>query len=291
MTGDPLVRELRDADIAAATTFLESHLETSLFLLAGLLEYGPSMTEHPMSGNFGVIEDDGGVVGVFSLTRKGDLLAQTAGRPELAGLILDAVATDAVKITGVIAEWRIGDSLWRAIQAEPDFRTVYECRSVVYVRQGIDEAHYESDDAGWLRPLTASDFDIWDELDRAFHAEEGLAVLPDEGRRRRMFETRASTGGWWGAFEDGRLVSIACLNAVYRATGQVGGVYTRVSHRRRGLARRVMAALMRHHAENGGMTATVLFAAETNGPARALYDGMGFQVRGSFGLLFGRRES
>ena len=80
------IREVTDAAMAAVTSFLESHLETSLFLLNNLGTYGPRLTKAIYSGNFRAIEEDGRMVGVFAMTRRGTILAQTGGerisRPE-----------------------------------------------------------------------------------------------------------------------------------------------------------------------------------------------------------------
>jgi ribosomal protein S18 acetylase RimI-like enzyme len=45
---------------------------------------------------------------------------------------------------------------------------------------------------------------------------------------------------------------------------------------------------MRYHEDETGLRGVVLFAAEQNMPARALYESMGFAERGRFGLLFGK---
>jgi RimJ/RimL family protein N-acetyltransferase len=51
-----------------------------------------------------------------------------------------------------------------------------------------------------------------------------------------------------------------------------------------------MAELTRAHHARSGLTRVVLFAAEQNRAARALYESMGFAERGRFGLLFGTRS-
>jgi predicted GNAT family acetyltransferase len=282
------VRSADPADIPAIRTFLERHVETSVFLLANLTELGIRVTSSPLSGNFVLIEDRGSLAGVFCLTRKGDLLVQTGGRTDVVDHILDACALEAFPLMGVIAEWTIADTIWNRLLSSPGFAARYRCKSVVYC---LDQLPDGSDvPAGiTIRELTADDYEIWEPIDRAFQDSEGLQVVPDEVRRRFGYRMRADVGGWWGAFAGGELVSTACLNAAYGGLGQIGGVYTRPDHRRRGLAKRVMAALTRAHRVRSGLERLVLFAAEQNHPARTLYESMGFAARGRFGLLFGTR--
>jgi predicted GNAT family acetyltransferase len=284
-----IIQDVTPGDIPAVKVFLERHVETSIFLLSCLVEHGPTMGESPMSGNYRAIVNGRGIAGVFCLTRKGDLLAQTGGRTDLSEEILRACSRDAVAVSGVISEWQVAESLWQRLISEPSFRSVYECKSVVYERRA-PVGVLPIDPGVSTRALTAADFDIWDHLDRAFHAEEGLSVLSDDGRRRRMFAARAADGKWWGAFEGGELVSMACLNAAYGSIGQVGGVFTRADRRRRGLARLVTVELIRHQNERRGIDKAVLFAAETNRAARAMYEALDFSVCGRFGLLFGGRN-
>lgn len=282
-----VVREAEPADIPALRAFLESHIETSVFLLSNLDGLGIRVTPTPTSGNLLLIEDLGRVVGVFCLTRKGDLLAQTGGRADLAPLILGGCAKEPFPLTGVIAEWQIGEAIWRLLERHPAFTSVYRSKSVVYRLSHALESP-QPPTGIVVRALAIDDYDVWEPVDRAFHAEEGLTVLADAERRRAGYKSRTDVSGWWGAFDGRALVSTACLNAGYRGTGQVGGVYTRPEWRRRGLARLVMGALMRDHSERAGLREVVLFAAEQNLAARALYESMGFTEGGRFGLLFGK---
>jgi GNAT superfamily N-acetyltransferase len=282
------VRPADLADIPAICAFLEQHVETSVFLLANLTELGIQATPSPLSGNFRLIEHAGSLAGVFCLTRRGDLLAQTGGRADFVDPILEACALEPFPLTGVIAEWTVADAVWSRLLSTPGFDSKYRCKSVVYCLDHLPDAS-DVPDGITIRELTERDYEIWDPIDRAFHESEGLHVMPDAARRRSGYRLRADVGGWWGAFAGGELVSTACLNAAYRGLGQIGGVYTRPDYRRRGLARRVMAELTRAHRVRSDLRRLVLFAAEQNRPARTLYESMGFAERGRFGLLFGTR--
>jgi RimJ/RimL family protein N-acetyltransferase len=284
-----IVRSADLADIPAIYEFLGRYVETSVFLLANLRERGIQATSSPLSGNFVLVEENATLVGVFCLTRRGDLLVQTGGRTDFVDGMLDACALEPFPLTGVIAEWTIADAAWNRLLSRPDFAPHYRCKSVVYCLDRLPDGSGVPDGIT-IRELNGGDYDIWDPIDRAFQESEGLQVMPDEARRRAGYHMRADVGGWWGAFAGSELVSTACLNAAYGGLGQIGGVYTRPDHRRRGLARRVMAELTRAHHARSGLSRLVLFAAEQNRAARALYESMGFAERGRFGLLFGTRS-
>ncbi|MFP5380506.1 MAG: GNAT family N-acetyltransferase, partial [Vicinamibacteria bacterium] len=97
----------------------------------------------------------------------------------------------------------------------------------------------------------------------------------------------AEQGHWWGAWEDDRLVSIASFNAYYHPVAQVGGVYTAPPWRRRGFSRAVMQTLMRDASEVHALERLILFTGEQARAARALYDALGFESIGAYGLYFG----
>jgi ribosomal protein S18 acetylase RimI-like enzyme len=280
---------VEDADIPGARAFLEAHVDTSVYLLSNMVDLGIRVTSNPMSGNFLLIEEHGRVAGVFCLTVRGDLLAQTGGRTEFAGPILDRCRLEGRPILGVLAEWRLAEALWAALMAEPGFVPVYECESIVYGITRVPAPRRISEGLV-IRVMTPDDYRAWEPVDRAFSEEEGLAVMPDEERRRNGYLSRVTIGGWWGAFAGDLLVSTACLNAGYQDIGQVGGVYTRPAYRRLGIGQQVMHELMRYHEFYRGLQEVVLFTADRNRPARAFYESMGFSQRGRFGLLFASRE-
>ena len=277
-----------EADFPAVQAFLEAHIDTSVYLLSNMIDVGIRVSSSPMSGNFLLVEQGGALAGVFCLTSRGDLLAQTGGRTEFAPMILAACRAEAHPIAGVLAEWRLAEALWAALMPEVGYSAVYECKSIAYGITRVPAPRTVSEGLV-IRAMTMADYEAWEPVDRAFCAEEGLAVMPDEPRRRNGYRLRADVGGWWGAFSGELLVSTACLNAGYKGVGQVGGVYTRPAYRRLGIAQQVMHELMRYHEERMGLQEVVLFTAEHNQAGRAFYEAMGFSQRGQFGLLFRRR--
>ena len=92
---------------------------------------------------------------------------------------------------------------------------------------------------------------------------------------------------WWGAFEGDRLVSLVGITAMHDTIAQIGGVFTVPHHRRGGLSRDVMTQVMRDAHGLQGLERLFLFTGEENGPARRMYESLGFESFGHFGLFFG----
>ena len=88
-----MIRHVTDSDIQRVRAFLESHVDTSLFLLSTLAALGPRLGHHLNSGNFRLIEEEGRIVGVFCLTRRGNLLVHAGGRTDLAEQVFEASET------------------------------------------------------------------------------------------------------------------------------------------------------------------------------------------------------
>ncbi len=289
-----MIQDVNDSDLAPVRAFLEAHLDSSLFLLSNLAMFGPAAGEHPNSGNFRCVTEEGRVVAVFCLTCRGNLLVQAAGRADLAEDILGACDGDAVAVTGIVGEWLTAQALWNLLCADPQFEPSHSTKEVLYGRplsagdlgDGIDAA------PGTLvaRPLQAEDFDRWEPLNTAYLAELNLPWQSTLLQRKEEFESRARAHRWWGVFEGEQLVAIAGLNAMYGQLGQVGGVYARFGERRKGLGRVVMRELIRDSLRRHHFERLVLFTGEDNVGARRLYESLGFEAGGAFALFLGTRH-
>ncbi len=281
-----MIRKVTEFNLQNSKTFLEAHIETSLFLLSNLAELGPRLGENLNSGNYRCIEEDGDIVAVFCLTRRGNLLVQTDERNDLVNEILRACEDDLIRIEGVVAEWQIAQALWVSLCANPEFQPTYTSKGVLYRLILADDPTPSATDET-VRYLVASDFEQWKPLYTAFLLEEGLPVQGTSEQLRVNFTRQTDAGHWWGAFEGSQLIALVGLNASYGGVGQIGGVYTLPEKRRKGLARSAMGKLLtdvrdRHHLEK-----LILFTGESNVAARGLYESLHFKPIGYFGLLFG----
>lgn len=289
-----MIRHVTDSDLERVRAFLESHVDTSLFLLSTLAALGPRLGPHLNSGNFTLVEESGQVAAVFCLTRRGNLLVQAGGRTDLAEGIFEACEGESIEVRGVVGEWPVAEALWKLLRADPLFEPTHQLKDVLYnlkLRDVLDTGTEQEDDAVVIRALDADDFVQWERLNTAYFAELNLPLQATLEQRRTDFMVRIRSGLWWGAFdEDFELVSIAALNATYGSLGQVGGVYTRPSARRRGLSRAVLRLLMADSRDRLGFQRLVLFTGEGNAAARRLYESVGFEATGAFGLLLGGRR-
>ena len=284
-TQHSMIRGVTESDVERARGFLAAHIETSLFLLSNLAAQGPRLGDALNSGNYRWIEQEGRIVSVFSLTRRGNLLAETGGRSDLADEILCACAEDPIRIDGIVGEWAAASSLWTRLCASPGFQPTYTSKEALYrLVLPTDSLPHSVD--GRARRLIASDFERWEPLNTAYLIEEGLPAQGSLEQRRVTFARQAADGHWWGLLDGLRLCAVAGLNARYESMGQVGGVYTVPDERGRGLGRAVMQTLCHDAMTRHQLEKLILFTGERNLPARKLYESLGFSTIGYFGLLF-----
>jgi len=283
-------RQLTDDDLERVRAFLERHLDTSLFLLSTLAALGPRLGEHPNSGNFRLIEERRQIVAVFCLTRRGNLLVQAGGRSDLAPRIFAACRGETIEKRGIVGEWATAEALWRLLRADPSLQPTHSLKDVLY-RLSLVDACVESPGAQSVRLLQAGDYSQWEKLNDAYFAELRLPVDVTPEQRQTDYVVRIRSGLWWGAFNAAsELTSIAGLNATYGSVAQVGGVYTRPQERRTGLAGQVLRQLIRDTHHRLGFERLILFTGEANRAARRLYESLGFELAGEFGLLLGERR-
>jgi RimJ/RimL family protein N-acetyltransferase len=306
-----MIRNVETDDLERVRGFLEAHVDTSLFLLSNLAIFGPRLADHGNSGNYRLVEEAGQVVAVFCLTRRGNLLVQAAGRAELAESILESCEGETIEVCGVAGEWPTAAALWELLRADPRFEPTLGSKDVLYrlpLAEGAevtrtaaplprraagasrDSLRCASVAEVVVRALDASDFQQWERLNSAYCAELKLPVPVLDDAHALEFARRTRAKWWWGAFVGRQLAAIVGLNAAYGSVGQVGGVYARPEDRKKGLARAAMELLIEDSREHHHFTRLILFTGEENPGARRLYESLGFELTGAFGLLLGSRR-
>ena len=289
-----MIRNVDTEDLERVRGFLEAHVETSLFLLSNLAIFGPRLGESWNSGNYQLAEEDGRIVAVFCLTRRGNLLVQAGGRADLAEAILEACESEPIEVCGVAGEWPVAAALWDLLLADPRFEPGEGCSKDVLYRLPLApemSAPPPQLPAGMsVRPLDPGDFEQWERLNTAYLAERNLPLPIVDAAHEAEFARRARARWWWGAFAGQELAATVALNAAYGSVGQVGGVYTRPADRKKGFARAALRRLVEDSADHHGFEKLILFTEENNLPARRLYESLGFETAGAFGLLLGARR-
>jgi predicted GNAT family acetyltransferase len=280
-----MIVPVTSANEVEVRTFLQTHLSTSVFLLYCLERFGPVRGDHRDSGNFRCVLDRDRVIGVACSTRRGHLLVQTGGRDDLGAQVWQAFDGDPVRIDGVIGEWTAAQSVWPLARDRRGFLPIYEIRHIAYGMQlgaGSTAARGGPD----VRMLEPEDFDLWYPLFHALELQEGVQIQGDREQVRASFGNAAQR--WWGAFEGADLTAVACLDVSASGAGHVGGIYVHPNHRRKGLARTILEAIVLDSQATLHLSSLVLFTREDNASARRLYEGMGFAATGEhFGFLLG----
>jgi RimJ/RimL family protein N-acetyltransferase len=306
-----MIRNVETHDLERVRGFLEAHADTSLFLLSNLAIFGPRLTDHGNSGNYRLVEEAGQVLAVFCLTRRGNLLVQAAGRADLAESILESCESETIEVCGVAGEWPTASALWELLQADPRFEPKLGSKDVLYrlplsggaevtqpkrsggnpakrLRRDEERTTVPADVV--VRALDGSDYQQWERLNTAYCAELNLPLPVLDDAHEAEFVRRTRAKWWWGAFAGRQLAAIVGLNAAYGTVGQVGGVYARPADRKKGLARAAMELLIEECREHHHFAKLILFTGEENLGARRLYESLGFELAGAFGLLLGSRR-
>lgn len=281
-----MIVDIRDENLAQATAFLERAPEASLFLLSNLRAFGPRLGASLYSGDFKGVLENGELRAVFCLTQAGSLLVQSGDRADLARAIVDAAKTEKVSVRGVLGEWQSSKPVWDLLRADGCVRETVASKEIFY-RFDLARSVTPGTPGAGVRMLTSDDHDLWEPVSVAFQHETGVPLLGTREQRKAAFVRSSGLGHWWGAFENGEVVSIAAIIALHEPIAQIGGVFTVPARRRRGISRAVMTQLILGSRDVHHLARWCLFTEERNTPARHLYESLGFERFGHFGLFFG----
>ncbi len=264
--------------------FLRQHDDTSLFLMGNYEEHGPYLTEAPNSGNFKCVRSDGEVVAVFCLARRGNLLVTAQSQsPEIFEALLSACLEEEIPISGLLGEWNWCSSFWSYLKEKGIIREeVHVSKEILY-----STSNFKAAEQSLIRQLKQEDFALWLPLYYAYLEEQGIPCSLGEELIRGNFNSDVEQQKMWGYFLDDKLVAMADLNAKAQDLGQVGGVYTIPSMRRKGLSRAVMQQLMHDVQKLHGIRKLIIFTGNDNLAARKLYESLGVEHVGYFGMFFG----
>lgn len=281
-----MIQSVGQHNIQATLNYLHDHEEHCQFLINNLNTYGPVLNDHHNTGNFKVISNtDNEIEGVFCLTRRGNLLAQTNG--DYSEQILKSCATEPIALKGFIGDWKTIEPIFSKFkERHPEYRPSYESKEILYTL-ALDPndlliAHHPQ-----VRFLEFEDFDQWDRFSNDYMEELHLPENLTFEERRRSFLESTKRRVWWGLFHGNELVSRAALNSKGEKTGQVGGVFTPKSKRQNGYAKATMLHMLKDCRDFHGHNKSILFTGETDSPAQKLYESIGYKKVGHFALILG----
>ena len=275
-----MMRQAGPADQGALATFLNRHLESSMFLLSNLEAHGTQEREHPHGTRYFLRDGPGGVTGVFALTNGGMLLVQCARARRGRG---GGVGRARVGHPAQRSERR-GEAIGCAAGRPGPARRAFSLNAVepLYAH---DLANLPA--SGPMRRVEAADVPLLTAWFAAYMEETRTAppgpLRVAAARRARAAVDGAPAGGAVVRLliEDGAPVATAAVNATAGDAVQVGGVYMPPALRGAGRAGRAVALLLSERAVQGTRRA-VLFAG-SEGAARA-YERIGFVRVGEYRL-------
>lgn len=254
-------------------------------MLNNLEHYGPNLTEASYSGNFKLIRSANKVVSVFCLSRKGNLLVTASEKEPLFEVILEACRQESILLQGVVGNWSFCSPFWKFLKSKNIIqREVFTEKEVLYA---IDLNMHAFPTHSSVRLLEEADYPQWRLLRLDYLAEMGFPHDLTEEQLLTHFVDKTKQKIAWGFFESNKLISIADLNAKSSGLGQVGGVYTLPSFRKKGCSRALMQQLLRDVKELHAIHKVIIFTGENNLAARRLYESLGVSPQGHFALLFG----
>lgn len=279
---------INESSLPEAITFLRKHENYTLFLLGNLDMYGYKLGDSPNSGHFKLLRQEGKIVAVFCLTKRGNLLVHSESTEEIAlEKILADCQAEHLPILGVLGQFEICKPLWDLIKKKSIVtHETYVSKEILYA---AELSRQDLAGNAQVRLLTPKDFPQWKPLRSAYIKEKKLPSDPSEEQMKALFLEKVNAKISWGYFLDGKLVAIADLNAKAPGLGQVGGVYTAPAHRKKGLALAVMHQLIKDAKNIHGIRKLIIFTGENNHPARKLYESLKATHAGYYALFFGKR--
>jgi GNAT superfamily N-acetyltransferase len=284
MSGE--VRILGAGDESRLFSFLEKHLESSMFLvsnaeLGGLVDRGERFQAAYAANLVG-----GSITSVAAHGWSGNLLVQGDDGLELASKA--AVASSGRSVKGIVGPLALVRRARTALglDAAPVARDLVDRLFTLELDQlRVPEMLGDADFA--LRLPTESEISETLAGWRAAYLEEVLGQAhTEETRERAVGEMRAWRGdeNVWVLTRRGALVSMTGFNAKTRGIVQVGGVYTPPELRRNGYARAAVAASLLVERARGATRSTLFTGVENVGALRA-YTTLGYEEKGDFELL------
>jgi predicted GNAT family acetyltransferase len=284
------VRVLGPGDEEALEAFLISRPYTTMFLRGNLRQAGIVDRGEFMQGTYVAAFEDDAVVAAGSHFWNGNLNLEAAGHVE--EVVRTALRASGRGVRGIVAPHAQAVAARRLLGLE-DAPTMMDSKEDLFhleldalrvptaLASGeVSCRRAREDDADVLAPWRVA-YDI-----------ETLGVPEDQAVKNASRErTRrgVATGNVWVLAKDGGLVSMTAFNATLPDCVQVGGVYTPPELRSRGYARAAVAGSL-IDARDEGATRSILFTGEENHPARACYEGLGYERVGDYGLILFRRE-
>lgn len=279
------VEKVSPQNEAEMLSYLKIHDNTSLFLLGNYESYGTSIGTSPFSGNYKLIRSEGEIVGVFSLAKRGSLLVQSSVSQEIFESIIESCKEEGIPINGLFGSWEVCSPLWEILKKKKIIKKeTFAQKEILYTIEPFTQETLNPH----IRLLSKDDLPKWLPMRMDYLEEEGFPNHLSEEELTGYFHEKVKKKIVWGYFIEETLVSIADLNAKAFDLGQVGGVFTLVTHRRKGYSKAIMRHLFHDSKTLHHLRKLIIFTGFDNLPARTVYESLGCQEAEPFALFFGK---
>ena len=203
--------------------------------------------------------------------------------------ILIACQEEQLSILGLLGQWDFCQRLWNLFKQKAIIlNDTFISKEILYAVDPLKQIRSDEPNVRFLLP---SDYPQWQPLRIEYLKEEGLPNDLLKHHNHDLFLEKVKNKISWGYFLQGQLVAMADLNAKAMDLGQVGGVYTIPTHRKKGFAQSVMRKLVSDARNVHQIRKLIIFTGETNHPARRLYESLGVHPLGHYALMFGNNNS
>lgn len=267
-------------------SFLSKYENTSIFLLGNLSEHGPVLGMHANSGNLKLLRQDGKIICVFCLTRRGNLLVQSELTSPVFGLIVASCKEESLPLRGVIGDWKFSKDFWQYLKDQKIIKKENFYSKEINYTLNLDTLDIANTKEAKF--LEVGDYLKWKALRMDYLLELNLPNDLTNEEMHEQFIVKCKKLMIWGLFEDSKLISMAELNAKTNTLGTVGGVYTMPQLRKQGFAKKLMEKLIFDCKNQIGLKKLIIFTGEEeNKPAQKLYESLGCDKVGYMALFFG----
>ncbi|MEX0348834.1 MAG: GNAT family N-acetyltransferase [Paracoccaceae bacterium] len=274
------MRRATQADVAKIDSFLERHIETSMFPLSNLRAYGLDRPHLRALSIWIDPETDG----LLAFTREGMILPQLPGfadwaqlKPLLAGRPLIGCIGEASQVRALLSACGLEERPMNNNSDEPLMSLALR-----------DLA--EQKDAGELVPLESVPREVIDAWRAAYHRETlGTPAAQAGYLARQDIERYIAADTHRALLVERTPVAMTGFNAICGDVVQIGGVFTPAHLRQQGYAGRALRLHLAEAASQGKRRAILFAASEA---AVGLYKRIGFQIIGSYAMcLFSSPET
>ncbi len=278
-----IIRLLDNQDAMVTKTFLDKHIEASLFLRSNMEKAGLENDGEPFQGDYLGAFSDGELVGVIAHYCNGTVMMQSPDLGALSQLYSELVSNMTGSVKAVVGDADQGQYILKRLAiAEEKFALNATDNLMSLELKKLYIPHAEDNSLAMV-DITERHFEILKEWTRGYEIE-ALGTPDDDKLAEKVIETannRINGDRCWILEANGTPVALSGFNAQLPEIVQVGPVWTPPEHRNKGYARHLVARTL-EHARARGVQKSILF---TDVPAaQKAYEAIGYREIGKFQL-------